>query len=512
MKKQLKKLVLLLASLAMVCSMAACSGTPAGDDADLNQEENGSSVVLEADLVVVGGGGSGMSAALRATELGLNVILVEKMSYLGGAMLMSMGNQVVTGSELQKEAGVTNDSPESMAEDFMANGANLNIPELLNLYAENVGEATNWLSNFVDYNMEEGLHVLAEYKINRELQYVGGGAGGATQLSEAVKNTDAEILLGTRATELLTDESGAVVGIKAESDDAQYTINAKAVLLATGGYGYNRDILPEELQTAVYYGAVSATGDGLIMATAEGIDAATRYLEYGKRYPNGIEYAPGLGKSTLGGNIAAFGISAILVNPEGVRVVNEKASNRTILEAELEQTNDMLYLLMDAASFEVWRTGVAANGISEEEIEEWLANNGSTTPIFAHGETLDEVAALVGMDADTLKTTVETYNSYVQAGEDKEFGRAAEYMSAEIGDGPYYLIEQKARFATTMGGLVINTSLQVENTSGEVISGLYASGEVVGGVMGDDSPSGANNGWAVTSGKLAAESIAEALK
>lgn len=85
-------------------------------------------------------------------------------------------------------------------------------------------------------------------------------------------------------------------------------------------------------------------------------------------------------------------------------------------------------------------------------------------------------------------------------------------MTMEIGDGPYYLVEQKPRFATTMGGLVVNEWLEVQNTSDETISGLYAAGEVVGGVMGDDSPSGANNGWAVTSGKLAAERIAEALR
>ena len=82
-------------------------------------------------------------------------------------------------------------------------------------------------------------------------------------------------------------------------------------------------------------------------------------------------------------------------------------------------------------------------------------------------------------------------------------------MTMAIGDGPYYLVEQKPRFATTMGGLVVNTSLQVENTDGDVIPGLYAAGEVVGGVMGDDSPSGANNGWALTAGKLAGEAIAE---
>ena len=138
--------------------------------------------------------------------------------------------------------------------------------------------------------------------------------------------------------------------------------------------------------------------------------------------------------------------------------------------------------------------------------------NVSAAPVFILGDTLEEVAGTAGMDPETLKATVETYNGYVQSGNDEEFGRGADFMTMEIGSGPYYLVEQKPRFATTMGGLVINDSLEVQNTSGETVSGLYAAGEVVGGVMGDDSPSGANNGWAVTSGKLAAEKIAEALK
>jgi len=116
------------------------------------------------------------------------------------------------------------------------------------------------------------------------------------------------------------------------------------------------------------------------------------------------------------------------------------------------------------------------------------------------------------MDAATLQATVDRYNGFVKAGKDAEFGRAPEYLKKEISAGPYYLVEQKPRFATTMGGLVVNTSLQVINKDNQVIPGLYAAGEVVGGVMGDDSPSGANNGWALTSGKLAAEAIFNTLK
>ncbi|MDO4297756.1 MAG: FAD-dependent oxidoreductase [Lachnospiraceae bacterium] len=468
---------------------------------------------LEADLVIIGGGGAGMTACIRAEELGLSTILLEKMSFMGGAISISGGNQVVMGSELQKNAGVTDDSVESMVEDFMANGADLNVPELLTLYAENVGATSDWLQeNGITFDTESGLHQLAEYAHDRELAYTGSGAGAAEAMRNAIAETDAQVLLSTRAEELIVDENGAVTGVKASSDDTAYTIHAKAVLMATGGYGNNKDLLSEEMQTALYYGPVSSTGDGIVMATAEGIDADTRLMEYGKRYPNGVEVSEGIAKSTIGGNIVGWTMSAILVNKEGNRVVNEKASNRTILETELEQTDGELFLLMDEETFSVWKTKLGGAGISEEDIDGYLEANGTAAPVFAHGETLEEAAAAAGVDAANLTATVERYNGFVQSGTDEDFGRSAEYMTMEIGDGPYYLVEQKPRFATTMGGLVVDTALEVMNTSGEAISGLYAAGEVVGGVMGDDSPSGANNGWAVTSGKLAAENIAAAIQ
>lgn len=505
-------------SNALLNAVKDCVQQAGGDvEALMNAVINlgaGEEVTLSSDLVVVGGGAAGMSAALRARELGLNVILLEKMSFMGGAISISGGNQVVFGSKLQNEAGVSDDSVESMVADFMANGANLNVPELLQLYAENVGATTDWLheNQNVEFDMEGGLHVLAEYSHNRELAYAGGGSGFAKTYREQVENSGAEVYLNTRATELIVDESGNVIGVKAEgSDGTHYTINAQSVILATGGYGNNKDLLSEEMQSALYYGPQSSTGDGIIMATAENVGAATRLMEYGKRYPNGIEVSEGIAKSTIAGNIAAFSEGAILINSEGKRVVNEKASNREILTVELAQPEQMLYLLMDASTFETFKSKLATGGIAGTDIETWLAANGSSAPVFVKGDSLSELAKVIGMDAAVLENTVSTYNGYVAAGNDEEFNRPAQYMTQPLADGPYYLVEQKPRFATTMGGLVINPSLEVLNAEGNAISGLYAAGEVAGGVMGDDSPSGANNGWALTSGKLPAEAVAEQL-
>ncbi len=497
-----------ITSEAILAAVADCVEQAGGDVEALKAVEVAEKTPtkaesIETDLVIIGGGGAGMAAAIRARELGLDVVLLEKMSFMGGAISISGGNQVVSGSQMQKDLGVTDDSVESMVEDFMANGANLNVPELITLYAANVGETSDWLESIgVTFNLEGGLHKLAEYSHDRELAYTGSGAGAAENMRNIIAENGTKVLLNTRATELIT-ENGVVTGVIANDGETVYTVKADAVLLATGGYGYNKDLLEGDMKNALYYGPVSSTGDGLLMATAIGAD--TRLLEYGKRYPNGIEVSEGIAKSTINGNIPAWKLSAILVNKEGVRVVNEKASNRTILETELQQTGQQLYLVMDQATFDVWKDAVGY------DVSAYLEANGTTTPVFGHGDTLAEAAAAAGVDAEALAATVETYNSYVEAGEDAEFGRSAEYLTVKISDGPYYIVEQKPRFATTMGGLVIDEALEVINTDGAVIIGLYAAGEVVGGVMGDDSPSGANNGWAVTSGKLAAESIAAAL-
>lgn len=460
---------------------------------------------LSADAVVVGGGGAGMAAAVRLAQLGKQVILVEKSGFLGGAISVSGGNQVVMGSQLQVDNGVADDSVESMVADFKANGADKNNEEILTLFAENVGATTDWLVASCGITYAEGLHQLGEYSHDRELAYTGGGAGFAEAMRKAVDDSGVQVLLSTKVESLVTD-GDAVVGVKATSSDADYTITAENVVLATGGYGANKDMLTDEMKSALYYGPASSTGEGIQMAQAVG--AQTANMEYGKRYPNGIEVSEGMAKSTIAGNIVGWTMSAILVNKDGSRVVNEKASNRTILEEELKQEGGELFLLLDAETFEAWKAKLAPAGISDADIEQYLEANGTTTPVFAHGETLEEAAAAAGINADNLKATVEKYNGFVAKGSDDDFGRNASYLTKAIGEGPYYIIEQKPRFATTMGGLVVNTSMQVLNEAGEPISGLYAAGENCGQVMGDDSPSGANNAWALTSGKLAADAIA----
>ncbi|MGT2948140.1 FAD-dependent oxidoreductase [Streptococcus devriesei] len=468
----------------------------------------------QTDVVVVGGGAAGLAAAFRADELGLSVTLIEKLSFIGGAISVSGGNQVVMGSRLQKEAGVTDDTTALMYEDFMKNGNNANVPELLTLLAENVGSATDWVHDYigVQYDMKEGLHVLAEYRKDRELAYEDGGHGFAATVRKKMAHSAIKLLLQTKAQHLFTDDKGNVTGIEAVEDNGKtHRISAGAIILTTGGYGNNKYLLPERLKNVLFYGTSSSMGEGLQMAQAPGVDAATRMLDQGKIYPNGIEVAPGSAKSTIGGNIAVLKENGLLVSTNGRRVINERASNHDILDVLMQQESKMLYLLLDQEHFSIFREEVAEGGISASDIDTWVENNGSTTPYFFRADRLEDLAVHAGMDKNALVNTVERYNQFVKQGKDEDFGRPSKFLQKPIGDGPYYLIEQKPRFATTMGGLVVDSKLEVINKNDKVINGLYAAGEVVGGVMGTDSPSGANNAWALTSGKLAAEEIKKKL-
>ena len=468
---------------------------------------------LDTDVVVVGGGGAGMSATIRTRMNGLNVILVEKMPFIGGAASISGGQVVSQGSKLQKAFGVTDDSPESMIADFQKNGAGKNDLSKLSLYANNVGATIDWLHEKVGVKfVPNDLPFLAEYSHRRALEFQGGAGTMAQHLREVIGSNGAKVFYNTKVENLIV-EDGKVMGVEAvdANTGTKYTIRAKKTLLTTGGYGNNKSLLTPEMQKVLYYGPVSSTGDGLQMAQKLGVK--TQLLQYGKRYPNGIEVAPGKAKSTIYANVGAFDQAGILINKDGERFVNEKASNRHILEPMLAQKDGMAYVFMDQKSWEGFYKRLPETGVSHDDADKYLAANGKTAPLFVKAATIDEAAKIVGINAENLKATVAKYNGFVKAKKDADFDRPVQYMKAEISaEGPYYIVEQKPRFATTMGGVCTNDKLNLVKTDGSVIPNLYGAGELVGGVMGDDSPAGANVGWALTSGRVAADAIAEAIK
>ena len=291
--------------------------------------------------------GATMSATIRTRMNGLNVVLVEKMPFIGGAASISGGQVVAQGSKLQKAFGVTDDSVESMVKDFQANGHNLNDLSKLTLYAKNVGPTIDWLHDQVGVKfIPNDLPFLAEYSHRRALEFQGGAGTMAQHLREVIGSNGAKVLFNTRVEKLIV-EDGKVTGVEAVDGNTgtKYTIRAKKTLLTTGGYGNNKNLLTDTYKNTLYYGPVSSTGDGLQMAQKLGVK--TQLLEYGKRYPNGIEVAPGKAKSTIYANVGAFDQAGILVSRDGLRFVNEKASNRHILDPMLQQKGGMAYVFMD---------------------------------------------------------------------------------------------------------------------------------------------------------------------
>lgn len=477
--------------------------TASGADPDaLGQGQTGGdeakeTVTISTDVVVVGAGGAGLAAALTAAQNGADVVVLEKMAMVGGASSMAGGGTNATGSQWQQSYGIE-DSPEAYFMDIMENGHFFSDARTLWLYANTQGAAFDWLV------AEDGAALpyvnsqpspSAEHTYGRTFSPEGGGAGVVSALQQKVTDLGVEILLETPAQELMVTD-GTVTGVKAlAADGTPYEITANSVILATGGYGANTDMLPETVTSLPYAGAVSATGDGLNMATAIGADAIN--LDKVNIQPHSIILPDGRGQHTFQGCLAMYNkTGSILVSDQGVRFVNEQGSANDI-KAGMEQ-NEHSYLIMDAASFETYaQTCIASHNFTQEQLDQWLEANGTSNPVFAHADSLEDLAAIVGIPSGALTETVERYNSFVSAGEETDFGRK---VSTAMGDGPYYAVEMNLRYYATLGGLHINDNMQVLDTDGQPIQGLYAAGEVVGGVVGDIYAPGSLFGWAMTSG------------
>lgn len=504
-----------VSSVAIMSAVADCVKQAGGDAAKLMKPYKAPQVVkhekLATDLVVIGGGAAGMIGAINASQQGLNVVLLEKQEFLGGASAICGGIVVAQGSEAQRNMGEKGDTPSKMAYDLLHNGHQRNDLSGLTFYALNVGKSIDWaVKQGVQLDTKAGFAFRAEHKTPRVIPFVGGCPQYAQTLREVLATTKTDVKLTTRATKLITTD-GAVTGVEAKAKDGTtYEIAARAVLLATGGYGWNKEMLQGDLKHALYYGPVSSTGDGHKMAEEAG--AALQLMDCGKIYPQGIESSPGIAKSTLQGNNAAYDISGILVDINGKRVTNEKGAGKDILATLMKQKDATLYLLMDKPSFEAFRKIIGNNGVTPAEVDKWLASNGKSAPVFAHGNTLEEAAAAAGVDATGLKATIERYNGFVKAGKDEDFGRPVRFMKKTIDtSGPMYLVEQKPRFATSLGSVVVDTSLHVLDKAGRPIPNLYAAGEVANAVHGDDSAPGANVGWGITSGKAVSDVIVKEL-
>lgn len=337
-----------------------------------------------------------------------------------------------------------------------------------------MGEAADWTIDYVGSGIPEKLTPLGENSIDRVLIYEGAGPGFIKSLTDKLEETSVDVRTETKVTNLIV-EDGKVVGVEAEmSDGTPVTVKAGSVLIATGSYAARKDMLPEELQNFVYYGAQLAQGEGQEMAQDIGADVVNQgYVEL---FENGVEWMPGIAKSTYNGSMATWDVSGILVDREGNRVVNERSAGINIVNEMAKQEDARLFLVMDQSTYDAFEENIAGYGITKQMLDDWFATDGEKVPYFAKADSIEELAEKVGINPENLVQTVERYNGFVQNQNDEDFGRDPKYLQAEInGEGPYYVVEQLPRYATTLGGLKIDDRLRVIDTEGNVIAGLYLS-------------------------------------
>ena len=465
-----------------------------------------------ADIVVVGAGGSGMSAAVRAETLGKSVILIEKMPTIGGATVLNAGTLIATGSRYQREVmKETKDSPELAAEDIFRVGKHKNDPVLVRMVTERVGGVVDWLIDDLKIPYGPAATQYPDHSANRQLGVTGRSVNYLNLMREKFLGMGGKLLLETRAQSFITDANGRVVGVKA-TDAAGNTVEltSKAVILASGGFGADQSMLPPSMKNYLFYGVDGETGDGLKMAQA--LNAGTINLDLVKMYPQGVETRPHHGLAATASSTDTMKASgAIYVNNRGERFVDENAGLGVLTEATVAQPDSIAYIVMDKAAWEKYVAKSLEDKLVPDAaaLDAWtkIVNNGR--PVMAVSDSLEEAARTMGIDPAGLTKTVTHWNEMVKAGKDADFSRK---ITGGLGEGPYRIVEQKVRYQTTLGGLKADAGLRILDTAGKAIPGLYGAGCVVGGANGADSMTAMMNSWAIVSGVVAAETAVADLK
>ena len=494
---------------------AAAALTAAGlnpDDYKTAVENNATAEdsTVDADVVVVGAGGAGMTAAITAAAEGKSVVILESQSMVGGNSVRATGGMNAGKTVYQDEnefgesAGVEKtlktaaekyadnetitalaktvseqwaayqanptgyfDSVELMELDTMIGGKGINDPELVETLCANSADAIDWLDEhgITLHNVSSfgGASVKRIHRpVNAEGKTVSVGSYMIPLLQENCEKAGVKMMLDTTATEILTDANGAAVGVKATGASGEtVTVNAKAVVLATGGFGANLDMVVKykpELKGFMTTNAPGIQGQGIEMAQA--IGAATVDMDQIQIHP------------TVEANTAALiteglrGDGAILINEEGQRFIDEVGTRDVVSAAEIAQTGSYSWLVVDQAM-------VDASSV----IQGYIKKGYTVT-----GATYEELGEAMGVDAAAFAETMEKWNGYVEAKNDPDFGRTS--FANPLNTAPYYAVKVTAGVHHTMGGLKINANTEVLNEKGEVIPGLFAAGEVTGGVHG----------------------------
>ncbi len=456
---------------------------------DTNEDVTKEAKTIDTDVVIIGAGGAGMTAAIMLQQAGVNFVILEKMPYVGGNTTKATGGMNAAETHYQKEQGIE-DSVELFAQDTMKGGHDINDPALVQTLAENSADAIDWLDS-IGANLPK-ISFSGGASTNRIHAPADGSAVGnylVDKFSALLEELGVEIMLNTKATELIMQD-GKISGVLAEGPDADYTINCKAVILATGGFGANEEMYTQyrpDLKGTVTTNAPGATGDGIVMAQALG--AALVDIEQIQLHPTVEQTTSMLITESVRGD------GAILVNQSGERFVNELLTRDAVSAAELEQEGCYAYIIFDQHLRE-----------NLKAIEKYVTNG-----LTVQGDTIEELAGKLDINPETLKNTLDTWNQAVKDQSDALFGRTTG-MDNDLTTPPYYAIKVAPGIHHTMGGVKIDTQAQVISTEGAPIPGLFAAGEVTGGVHGGNRLGGNAVADIVIFGRIAALSVIDYLK
>ena len=435
----------------------------------------GEDSTMDADVVVVGGGVAGLSAGIEAAANGADVVILEKQGIVGGATTRSGGKLMANGTDVQKAAGIE-DSNEQMFDYLKGVGGDMIDDAKMHGFVDHSLETYNWMVDMgVKVQDVEPIH--SSLPVWRVHNVEGGGGmtdghGGKiiVPMLEKYKEADGDILYNTTAETLLTNEAGDIVGVSGtRADGSKVTVNADAVILATGGYASNREMMApyadftENYSTQVPAGNV---GDGIVMAEAVGgqifqnPSVQTVYVSY--TCGVGINEEPGL-----------------IVTEDGERVVNEYTYQYHVGDALAKAKSNKAFYIATAND----PTPTVQYGMTLD-----------STP---HASSIEELAGMIGVDPAALKATVDRYNELAAKGKDDDFGKPADKMYPIEGD-TYYALQLNPAVTVTYSGIVTDVESHVLNSDNQPIKGLYAAGETAfPGLFGTEYP---GCGTAITAG------------
>jgi fumarate reductase flavoprotein subunit len=501
-------------------------------------EEESVDLVIDTDIAIIGAGGAGMTAALTASDAGRSVLVLESQPAVGGNSVKSTGGMNAAKTEYQdanefgESAGIEKtlkaaegyadneaitalaatvktqweawqadpqeyfDSPELFALDTLIGGKGLNDPELVNTLVNNSAAAIDYLDSIGIHLNNVAAFGGASVKrihrpVNEDGKVVSVGAYTVPLLEQACQSRDnLALLTDVTATRLLTDESGAVCGVEAQGKAGnKITVNAKAVILATGGFGANLDMVVQykpELAGFMTTNAAGIQGQGILMATE--IGAATVDMDQIQIHPTVQADTASLITEGLRGD------GAVLINANGERFIDEVGTRDVVSAAEIAQPGSFSWLVVDQKM-------VDASSVIQGYISRGL---------MLQGDSYEALAGELGIPADAFAATMEKWNGYVADKNDPDFGRTS--FASPLDTAPFYAVKVTAGIHHTMGGLKIDAQTHVLNTDGQIIPGLFAAGEVTGGVHGGNRLGGNAVADFVVFGRIAGQQAADSVE